>query len=87
MPAIAVEVVFEGTRDRRRDYLEKRAEYRDAGIAEYWIVDRFERKVTVVESAGAEREVGERDELTSPRLPGFSVTPHDLFREAERWGP
>ena len=86
-PTIAVEVVSERTRDRARDYLEKRAEYRDAGIAEYWIVDRFERTVTVAEVDGRERVVGERDPLTSPRLPGFSVIPHDLFREAERWGP
>ena len=85
VPTIAVEVVSERTRDRDRDYIEKRAEYRDAGIAEYWIVDRFERKVTVAEATGAEREVGEFEPLTSPRLPGFEVTPHDLFREAERW--
>ena len=86
-PTIAVEVVSERTRDRRRDYLEKRAEYRDAGIAEYWIVDRFTRTVTVADVTGGEREVGEFEPLTTPRLPGFELLPHDLFREAERWGP
>ena len=84
-PTIAVEIVSERTRDRTRDYVEKRAEYRDAGIAEYWIVDRFERKVTVAEVDGAEREIGEFEPLVSPRLPGFEALPHDLFREAERW--
>ena len=86
VPTVAIEVVSERTRDRRRDYLEKRAEYRDAGVAEYWIVDRFARTVTVVEANGTERVVGASDELTSPRLPGFAVVPADLFREAERWG-
>ena len=85
-PTIAVEVVSEAARDRRRDYLEKRAEYRDAGVAEYWIVDRFARTVTVVEASGAERELGESDPLTTPLLPGFSLIPDDLFREARRWG-
>ncbi|QDT16973.1 Uma2 family endonuclease [Alienimonas californiensis] len=86
VPTIAVEIVSERTRDRRREYLEKRAEHRDAGVAEYWIVDRFARTVTVVESSGTERAIGEQDSLTSPLLPGFSITPLDLFREAERWG-
>ena len=86
VPTIAVEFVSGSARDRARDYLEKRAEYRDAGIAEYWIVDRFERRVTVVEASGTERTLGEADPLTTPLLPGFTLTPADLFREADRWG-
>ena len=85
-PTIAVEVVSEAARDRRRDHLEKRAEYRDAGVAEYWIVDRFARTITVIEASGAERDLGESDPLTTPLLPGFSLIPDDLFRKARRWG-
>jgi Uma2 family endonuclease len=46
-PTIVVEFVSAGKRSRRRDYLEKRREYLAAGVAEYWIIDRFRRVLTV----------------------------------------
>ncbi len=46
-PTIAVEFVSAGRRNWKRDYVTKRAEYRELGIKEYWIVDRFARTLTV----------------------------------------
>ncbi|MEO1403492.1 MAG: Uma2 family endonuclease [Cyanobacteria bacterium J06635_1] len=45
-PKLVVEVVSDST--RRTDYRAKRAEYMVLGIAEYWIVDADEAKVTVL---------------------------------------
>jgi Uma2 family endonuclease len=46
-PALVVEVVSPGKANRDRDYRYKRSEYAARGIAEYWIVDPQESKVTV----------------------------------------
>ncbi|MEM9164637.1 MAG: Uma2 family endonuclease [Cyanobacteria bacterium P01_F01_bin.4] len=45
-PNLVVEVVSDST--RRIDYRAKRAEYMVLGIAEYWIVDPDEAKITVL---------------------------------------
>ncbi|NJL52540.1 MAG: Uma2 family endonuclease, partial [Hydrococcus sp. SU_1_0] len=45
---LAVEVVSPGNEQIARDYTDKVAEYEDAGIAEYWIVDPIEEKITVL---------------------------------------
>jgi Uma2 family endonuclease len=49
VPLLVVEVLSAVT--RRRDQIEKRQLYLDAGIAEYWIIDRDERSVRVVSNA------------------------------------
>jgi Uma2 family endonuclease len=46
-PLLAVEVV--SPKQENRDYRYKRTEYAARGIAEYWIVDPIEQKVTVLE--------------------------------------
>ncbi len=45
---LAVEVVSPGNEQIERDYVEKVAEYADAGITEYWIVDPISKKITVL---------------------------------------
>jgi len=85
---IAVEFVSAGKRSRRRDYEEKRREYREAGIREYWIIDRFERRMTVVvnDPAGPrEQIVQEHETYTTPLLPGFELPLGRLFELAGRW--
>ena len=47
VPAIVVEFVSSSRCDHRRDSEEKRREYQQAGVVEYWIVDRFARQMTV----------------------------------------
>jgi Uma2 family endonuclease len=46
-PLLVVEVVSPG--QEKRDYRYKRSEYAARGIAEYWIVDPMQQKVTVPE--------------------------------------
>jgi Uma2 family endonuclease len=45
---LVVEVVSPGEKQISRDYIDKVAEYRDTGIAEYWIVDPIEGKISVL---------------------------------------
>lgn len=84
---LVIEVVSEGRESWERDYVEKRADYAQAGIAEYWIVDPQERKVTVLTLEGnAYRESGvffAGDTARSVVLPGFAVSVKDLFVKCE----
>src|SRR3990172_11805724 len=48
VPELVFEIVSESADDRRRDYVEKRADYERAGVQEYVIVDRFEHRLTVL---------------------------------------
>jgi Uma2 family endonuclease len=84
---LVAEVVSEGEESRERDYVEKRREYAEAGIAEYWIVDPQQRKVTVLTLRGTDyREHGVYcvgDTATSALLPKFQVEVKDLFARCD----
>lgn len=49
-PVLVVEILSPST--RREDTLRKSGEYRDAGIGQYWIVDRDHRTLTVLVDNG-----------------------------------
>jgi Uma2 family endonuclease len=88
LPTIVVEFVSEARRDRERDYTEKRQEYMEVGIGEYWIVDRFRRTMTaVVNQPGGPQEqvIGEGEVYRTPRLPGFELPLARLLAAADRW--
>ena len=81
-PTLCVEVVSQGKEARDRDYVTKRQEYLVYGLLEYWIVDRFERHVTVLtrredrwEEAVFEGDATARGVL----LDGFAVPLSDLW--------
>jgi len=84
---LVVEVVSDGKESRERDYVEKRREYAEAAIAEYWIVDPEERKVTVLALDGNQyREHGifhAGDVATSELLSGFQVAVKDVFAKCD----
>jgi Uma2 family endonuclease len=88
VPAIVIEFVSSSRRDRRRDYEEKRREYLEAGVVEYWIVDRFRRRMTVYRNT-SEREnelvVAEQDNYQTILLPGFELPLERLLAVADRW--
>jgi Uma2 family endonuclease len=83
---LAMEVVSGGPEDRRRDLETKRLEYAKAGIAEYWVVDPREEKITVLRLAGKRYVVhGEFPKgtvATSHLLPGFRVDVTAAFAQA-----
>ena len=83
VPAIVVEFVSAGKRNRIRDYQAKRDEYRAAGIIEYWVIDRFRRQMTVFFKDGSQVMVAEADSYRTPLLPGFELPLSRLFAEAD----
>jgi Uma2 family endonuclease len=85
-PAIVIEFVSRGRRNRDRDYAIKRREYLSIGIAEYWIIDRFRRTLTVVRAGDRPSEVvvREGEVYATPILPGFEVPLALLLTEADK---
>lgn len=87
-PTIVVEFVSAGKRDRMRDYEEKRDEYMEMGVKEYWIFDRFQRTLTVYAARGGKvkKEVlREKQTYTTELLPGFELPLPRLFVYADLW--
>lgn len=87
-PSIIVEFVSAGKRDRTRDYEEKRDEYMDMGVKEYWVFDRFRRTLTVYAArAGKVKKqvLREKQTYTTELLPGFVVPLAQLFALADSW--
>lgn len=86
-PDLAVEVISPSRSGRKRDLIEKRAEYARSGIPEYWIVDPKARDVLVLRlDAGTEsgpyREVGRYagdDVVTALAAPDVAMRVADLF--------
>jgi len=80
--SIAVEFVSAGRRNRERDYIAKRKEYMEAGIKEYWIVDRFQRTMTVVRNGPTgpqDQVVREHDLYQSPFLRALTYRSHGCW--------
>lgn len=88
VPAICVEFVSEGRRNQHRDYLAKRNDYRLAGSQEYWIIDRFTRRMLAIRyhrSRDEEHAIGPGESYSTPLLPGFSLPLDGLLAAADRW--
>ncbi len=89
LPTIVAEWVSESKRDWQRDYVEKMEEYRELGIAEYWILDRFRRTLTVYRGTPDAPEavvIHEGETYRTPLLPGFELPLSPLLAVADRWG-
>ncbi|HEV3262947.1 MAG TPA: Uma2 family endonuclease [Gemmataceae bacterium] len=88
LPAVVVEFVSASRRDRQRDYVDKRQEYTEIRIPEYWIIDRFRRIMTVIHNrpGGVEEQViRENETYSTPLLPGFELPLARLFGVADSW--
>lgn len=89
-PTIAVEFVSGTSRDRRRDYIEKRAEYAAAGVREYWVIDRFgvetagetSGDMTVFRGPDETLVVTASETYRTPLLPGFELPLGKLLEKA-----
>jgi Uma2 family endonuclease len=87
LPSIAVEFVSAGRRNRQRAYVDKRRDYAEARIPEYWIIDRFQRTLSVIHNrpTGQEEQAFGVDQVyESPLLPGFKVPLARLLEAADR---
>jgi Uma2 family endonuclease len=85
IPTIVVEFVSNTFRDRRRDYEEKRNEYADIGVSEYWIIDRFRRTMTVCRGRQAPQLLVETEKYSTPLMPGFELSLAHILAEADGW--
>jgi len=84
IPEIVVEVVSPG--GEQRDYVEKRDEYLEFGITEYWIFDAARREMRVLtRSAGrwTEQVVKPSETHASPLLPGCEIDCGAVFAAAD----
>ncbi len=87
-PTIAVEFVSKGKINQERDYIAKRAEFREIGLREYWVVDRFRRCLTVYRFGGEKDEelhIPADKTYETPLLPGFVLELKRLLAVADRW--
>ena len=88
-PTIIIELVSKGKINRERDYVAKRAEYREIGVKEYWIIDRFSRTMTVcLFAADRDQElvIAADQTYATTLLPGYELPLRRLLELAERWG-
>ena len=79
-PVLVVEVV--SLDSIKQDYRFKRSEYAALGIAEYWIIDPLEQKVTILvleEGLYEETLFTTEQELISPTFKGIKLTPKQIF--------
>jgi Uma2 family endonuclease len=87
-PTIAVELVSQSKRDRRRDFEEKLAEYPLAEVKEYWIIDCFQRQMHAYRFYGRKRlpfVTSETGTYTTPLLSGFELALAPILRCADCW--
>jgi Uma2 family endonuclease len=87
-PTIVIEFVSKGRINRERDYVAKRGEYREIGVKEYWVIDRFSKTMTVCLFADDRDQVlviPANQAYATPRLPGFEVPLGRLLELADRW--
>jgi Uma2 family endonuclease len=91
VPSIVVEFVSKRRRDRDRDYEQKRLQYLNLGVKEYWIIDRFQRTLSVFRRdppiTGAESvvTVTETQIYQTDLLPGFELPLARLLAVADKW--
>ena len=80
---LVMEVVSDDPKDRARDYETKLADYAEAGIPEYWIIDPVRQRVIVYylneREYAAPSEFAPGEQATSMLLKGFSIDVSLLF--------
>jgi Uma2 family endonuclease len=87
LPELAIEAVSERSIDR--DYIDKRQEYWDLGIKEYWIIDAKREQVVVLrrgKSDWIEKRIGPAGVVTTKLLPGFELPFKAILEAAAQAG-
>jgi Uma2 family endonuclease len=82
-PDVAVEIVSPSS--VRRDYKTKRMGYEQMGTAEYWLIDPLDHHARFfrlgVDGLFADVSPADGESFESQALPGFRLTPADLFAD------
>lgn len=81
-PALVIEIVSPGKANRDRDYRYKHTEYAAREIAEYWIVDPEERKITLCKWVDGQYEdtvCTGSTRFPSEVVANFALTPEAIF--------
>lgn len=80
---LVMEIVSKGPESRKRDLEQKRIDYAEAKIPEYWIVDPEQNQITVLvltdEGYQTHGVFGSEDLATSMLLPEFGVNVDDVW--------
>jgi Uma2 family endonuclease len=79
-PNMVIEIVSDSS--RRVDYVQKRYLYERTGAQQYWIVDRFVRRVEVWQFTGdypTSVSYGDGNTLTTPLLPDLAIPVHEIW--------
>ena len=88
VPTIVVEFVSRRKRDQMRDYIDKRDEYLEIGVAEYWVIDRFKGTLTIFRrgvDGFEEHSVSDREVYKPSLLPGFELPVGKLLAVCDTW--
>lgn len=80
---LVMEIVSPEPESERRDYDEKKLDYAEGGIPEYWIIDPQQEKITVLTleggSYGVHGEFKPGEEASSVLLDGFAIDVQSVF--------
>ena len=81
--SLVMEIVSADDKSHKRDYQEKRADYAQLGVPEYWIVDPQQQQITVLALESGQYNIhGEfvlGEQATSKLLPGFVADVSAVF--------
>ena len=80
---LVIEIISEGSANRKRDLIDKRADYAAAGIPEYWAIDLDPQEVIVFQLQGNEYvesgTFGIQDVIRSSAVTGFEISVANIF--------
>ena len=79
VPDFAVEIA--SPNNSLQDLVRKKDRYRRCGTAEVWLISPEDRSVFIY-SDDRKTILSGNDELSTPLIPGFSITVEDLFNQA-----
>lgn len=86
-PQLVAEVVSPGDENQERDYEDKRKQYEERGIPEFWLIDPKQQTVLVLKLKDQRYvEVGTfrgDSAIDSPRFPEIKLTTHQILTAGE----
>jgi Uma2 family endonuclease len=86
-PRLVIEAVSPGESNRERDYVAKRKQYQERSIPEYWLIDRIQQTITVLElKSGIYQELGVfsgSDSIQSSVISGLSLTAEEVLNAGQ----